>query len=204
MGYHRAGFDVVGVDVVPQPRYPFAFMRFDALELLAMPSLAGVVNVIHASPPCQAFTIAQRINGRDHPDLLGPTRDALEMTGVPYVIENVPRAPMRADVMLCGSMFGLDVQRHRLFESNVPLGSQPTSCNHVWTTRTGRPVGVYGHTGISRTFDPTRRGSGNHGWSVADWRQAMGIDWTTRDELAQAIPPAYTEHVGRQLLEAIR
>jgi DNA (cytosine-5)-methyltransferase 1 len=196
VGYHRAGFDVVGVDVRPQPRYPFPFHQADAMTF----PLDGF-DAIHASPPCQAFTAAQPINGRDHVDLLTPTRVRLAGWGERWVIENVPGAPMRPDMQLCGATFGLAVQRHRWFEFGWPLFVLQHPCGHVWPG--GRPVGVYGHTGTSATFDATARGSGNHGWLVADWRRAMDIEWMTRDELAQAIPPAYTEHVGRALLDAL-
>jgi DNA (cytosine-5)-methyltransferase 1 len=192
VGYARAGFDVVGVDNRPQPRYPYEFHQADAMTF----PLDGF-DVIHASPPCQAFTAAQTIMGRDHPDLLTPTRERLTAWGQAWVIENVPGAPMRPDIVLCGSSFGLQVERHRWFEFGYPHFSLLHPCGHIWET--GRPVGVYGHTGTSATFDATKRGSGNHGWTVADWRRAMGIDWMTRDELSQAIPPSYTHFVGLQL-----
>jgi DNA (cytosine-5)-methyltransferase 1 len=194
MGYYRAGFDVVGVDNKPQPRYPFTFIQGDALAYLA--GNGGGFDAIHASPPCQAFSKAQVIMGREHPDLVTPLRPLLDEIGRPYVIENVPRAPLVDPVTLCGSMFGLDTKRHRLFESSVPLTGLP-DCNHVW--RDGRPVGVYGHTGGKSTGIT----SGNHGFLLDDWKRAMDIDWMSRDELAQAIPPAYTEFVGRQLMASL-
>jgi DNA (cytosine-5)-methyltransferase 1 len=196
VGYHRAGFDVVGVDNRPQPHYPFEFHQADAMTY----PLDGF-DAIHASPPCQAFTTAQSINGRSHPDLLAPTRERLRGWGGVWVIENVPGAPMRPDFILCGSTFGLQVMRHRWFEFHQATYTLQHPCQHVWEG--DGPVGVYGHTGRSSKFDPTKRGSGNHGWMVADWRRAMGIDWMTRDELAQAIPPAYTEYIGYQLLAAL-
>ena len=206
VGYHRAGFEVVGVDIAPQPRFPFAFVQADALAFLA--EHGHEFDAIHASPPCQAFSAAQTIRGRVHPDLLTPCRELLIAIGRPAVIENVIGAPMRADVTLCGTLFGLGVpakrgylERHRAFEFAcfpVPLILRP-ACNHPPEYRA---VGVYGHTGTSATFDRTKRGSGNHGWLVADWREAMGIDWMTRDELAQAIPPAYTEFIGGFLRDA--
>jgi DNA (cytosine-5)-methyltransferase 1 len=201
MGYHRAGFDVVGVDVVDQLRYPFAFMRLDALELLTLPGLAGVVDVIHASPPCQRFSALNNGtwgNADGHPDLIGPVRERLEALGLPWVIENVPGSPLRSPVILCGSMFSLRLndppgylQRHRLFESSVSLEA-PSPCSHV-----GQALGVYGHG---------RGGGPLKGRSLAadDARALMGMPWASRDGVSQAIPPAYTEHVGRQLLEAIR
>ena len=198
MGYHRAGFEVVGVDIKHQPRYPFAFRQGDAMSPSDwLEALNGRwPDVIHASPPCQAFTSAQVIRGREHPDLLTPIRQLLKASEASWAIENVVKAPMRADATLCGSMFGLEVERHRLFESNVSL-SEPPACNHVW--KAGRPVGVYGHTGTKATGNT----SGNHGFLAADWRAAMDIDWMSRNELAQSIPPAYTEWVGRQIMAAL-
>jgi DNA (cytosine-5)-methyltransferase 1 len=193
MGYHRAGFEVVGVDVVRQPHYPFTFHQADAMSF----PLEGF-EAIHASPPCKAFTVAQRINGLEYPDLLTPTRERLQDWGSVWVMENVPGAPMRPDVTLCGSAFDLQVQRHRQFEFGFPFFTMMAPCYHLWEG--DGPVGVYGHTGTSANFDPTQRGRGNHGWEVADWRRAMDIDWMARDELAQAIPPAYTQWIGAHLL----
>jgi DNA (cytosine-5)-methyltransferase 1 len=187
MGYHRAGFDVVGVDHVPQPRYPFRFVQRDALQVLRdLDDPRDDFDVIHASPPCQAFTTARVIHGREHPDLLTPTRRLLRQTGLPWVIENVPGAPMRVDLVLCGTAFPeLRVKRHRWFEFSDPmLGPQLVhGCNH-----SRRTVAVFGHGGHIY-----------HG--VDDWKDAMQIDWMNRDELAQAIPPAYTELIGHQLMQ---
>jgi DNA (cytosine-5)-methyltransferase 1 len=126
MGYHRAGFDeIVGVDIEPQPRYPFAFFQGDALEYCA--AHGSEFDAIHASPPCQAYTrmarglLESQGRGREYPDLIHATRSALHLAGVVSVIENVPGAPLLGPVMLCGSSFGLLVQRHRLFESTVPM-----------------------------------------------------------------------------------
>jgi DNA (cytosine-5)-methyltransferase 1 len=183
VGYHRAGFEVVGVDIQPQPNYPFEFHQADAMTY----PLDGF-DVIHASPPCQAFTVAQVIHGNKHDDLLTPTRERLIESGLPWIIENVPGAPMRRDVVLCGSMFGeRRLRRHRWFAMwcGTPALLTPP-CNHGPVT-----VSVFGH--------------GGHVYNgVAEWREVMGIDWMTRDELAQAIPPAYTELLGRHVLEQIR
>lgn len=122
MGYHRAGFDVIGVDLNPQPRYPFEFHQCDALEWLSYEQ--NEFDAIHASPPCQRYTALAKGNNAnvdDYPDLIAPTRELLQETGLPYVIENVPSAPLRYPITLCGEMFGLSVIRHRLFESNLPL-----------------------------------------------------------------------------------
>ena len=200
MGYHRAGFDVVGVDLHPQPNYPFEFIQADALlylrglESLNIGSGAPAwfeFDAIHASPPCQAFTNARVIHGNDHPDLLTPTRELLKETGLPWVIENVPGAPMRKDLVLCGSMFGLEdekgqLRRHRWFEFSDPtVAPLVHPCRHE-----GQTISVFGHGGHVY-----------HG--VEQWRSVMGIDWMTRDELSQAIPPAYTEYIGRALLEQL-
>lgn len=202
VGYARAGFEVVGVDLKAQPRYPFEFYQADALEVLRCLAMghSTTFDAIHASPPCQSESRARVIRGYEHPDYLTPTRAGLIATGVPFVIENVEGARMRADLVLCGSMFGLPLRRHRWFEFEgwEGQGFGPAACNHAWPG--GRPVGVYGHTG-HRTIGSR---SGNHGFLMADWQRAMGIDWMSRDELAQAIPPAYTEFIGRRLLEAIR
>ena len=184
VGYHRAGFDeIVGVDMKFQKRYPFQFVQADAMTY----PLDGF-DVIHASPPCQAFTIARVIHGREHADLLTPTRARLVAHGGRWVIENVPGAPMRPHIVLCGSIFGEPrLKRHRWFEFDgvPPLNLLPT-CAHA-----KQVVSVFGHGGHVY-----------HG--VAEWREVMGIDWMSRDELAQAIPPAFTEFIGRQLLEHLR
>lgn len=200
MGYHRAGFEVVGVDIKPQPNYPFQFLQTDALLFLREGNWAVATgyetwtfDAIHASPPCQAFTNAQVIHGREHPDLLTPTRTLLEETGLPWVIENVPGAPMRKDLVLCGTQFdGLSgphgqLLRHRWFEFSDPTIAPAL----VHPCRHDRPtVSVFGHGGHIY-----------HG--VEDWKKVMGIDWMTRDELAQAIPPAYTQFIGEALLAHI-
>ncbi|MFB9953561.1 DNA cytosine methyltransferase [Cellulomonas denverensis] len=128
MGYRRAGFDVVGVDIDPQPRYPFEFHQGDALKFLL--EHHGEFDAFHASPPCQAYTLAQRIQGNDHPDFIAATRSAFELIGKPWVIENVPGSPLNHPVTYCGASFpGLRVYRHRLFESSIPL-TPPTHAEH--------------------------------------------------------------------------
>lgn len=192
-GYQRAGFHVTGVDLEPQPRYAGdVFVQGDALEYVAKHGHEFVA--IHASPPCQSFTAYRRRGagvGEGYPDLVAPTRELLRATGLPYAIENVPGAPLENPVTYCGSMFGLDVQRHRLFESNVLL--VVPECDHTWwTPRFAKPTN---NKTLRRTVE------------VGVWRiplevqqRAMGIDWMPLHELTQAIPPAYTEHVGRQLM----
>jgi DNA (cytosine-5)-methyltransferase 1 len=193
MGYHRAGFDVVGVDIAPQPNYPFEFHQGDALEYLA--EHGHEFDAVHASPPCQQFTAYRRRGagvGDSYVNLIPETRAALEQMQVPWVIENVPGSPLRQPLRLCGSSFHLDVRRHRLFESNVALTAPP--CDHSWQTPRFAPAS--NRTNLRRTVE------------VGVWRipfevqqAAMGIDWTTLRELSEAIPPAYTEHIGRQLIE---
>jgi DNA (cytosine-5)-methyltransferase 1 len=197
VGYHRAGFEVVGVDIVDQPRYPFEFHRADALTF----PLDGF-DAIHASPPCQAYAALSTKDGR-HPDLIPPTRRLLESSGLPWVIENIEGAPLRVDVRLCGSMFGLGVRRHRLFESNVFLWRQ--HCRH----RDQRRIrAYYGKKGwlvwTPEVANVQRRGRlpllrGSTDLAPDD----MGIDWMTWNELREAIPPAYTEWIGTQLLQAV-
>lgn len=200
MGYHRAGFDVVGVDIAPQPHYPFAFVQADALEFCR--DHGHEFGAIHASPPCQAYIIGlgmmNRTSGKQHPSLIEPTRDALRWSGRPYVIENVVGAPLLGPITLCGSSFRLRVRRHRLFESNVLLLSP--GCYHRGQ---GRTVGVYGNKG-NGGLEPNPRGGWFHrARSAEDAGDAMGIDWMEWRELTQAIPPAYTELIGRQLLRAV-
>ena len=201
MGYHLAGFDVTGVDINPQPSYPFEFYQADALEFLA--ERGHEYDVIHASPPCQAYTsICQLVEARhgrqDYPDLVEPTRDALKATGKIYIIENVPGAPLIEPIMLCGEMFGLKVFRHRLFEISIFLlaPSHPRHPKHS-TTNAYRGVSAFSHgaTHISVT--------GNN-FRLEDAKIAMGIDWMkTRREISQAIPPAYTRWIGERLLETV-
>lgn len=192
MGYHRAGFDVVGVDIDPQPRYPFEFHHADAMTF----PLDGF-DVIHASPPCQAYAVSTRVwlgRAAEHPDLVDPTRDRLSRTGVPWVIENVPGAPLRNPLVLCGTMFdGLRVYRHRLFESDPPLYFPPMHYPHdERVAEVGRPVGDNGWMTVA-----------GHFINVTAARIAMGIDWMTKDELADAIPPAYTEWIGRRMIDVL-
>lgn len=202
MGYHRAGFDVTGVDIAPQRHYPFPHVVSDALEYLA--AHGSEFDVVHASPPCRDFTHltnARGVSGRTG-GLLAATRDALKALGHPYVIENVPGAPMIGALVLCGSEFGLGAEgargfmrlrRHRLFESNVFLmGAGGCTCA---SREPGRLIGVYGHG--------TGGGRGWNGFTAAA-RTAMGIDWMNRGELSQAIPPAMTQFIGEQLIEWLK
>lgn len=215
MGYHRAGFDVVGVDIKPRPRYPFEFVLSDALALNSV--FVGSFNAIHASPPCQAHTAMKTMhNARPHIDLIPATRKMLVASGLPYVIENVVGAPLLSPFTLCGTMFGLGVEdaelrRHRLFETSFNVSSIPTCQHgqrdtigvyggHVRNRRRARTIGVYGEgcRDSRRKFD-----KGVPDFTVEQGREAMGIDWMTVAELCEAIPPAYTHFIGEQLLEYI-
>lgn len=215
-GYADAGFDVVGIDIEPQPRYPFPFLQMDAVKALdewldgcpltfsdGRELMFADVQAIHASPPCQSFLNLGKVNralGRDYdyPNLIGPIRALLKETGKPYVIENVQDAAphLVEPVRVCGTGLGRPLRRHRLFESNLRL--EGVACEHsrftepkYWTSwrpngekRLATVVQVYGNAG------------GQH-----EWPDAMGIDWMDRHGFVEAIPPAYTEHIGRQLIK---
>lgn len=191
MGYSQAGFEVVGVDIAKQKRYPFRFIQADAMEILEDEAFIRQFDLVHASPPCQRYSSMTRRWGTEdnHPDLVGPVRERLQDIDVAFVIENVPGAPLIDPVVLCGSMFKLGVRRHRLFEATYPI--EPLDCDHA---SQGKVVGVYGHAGGSSNRD----GITFSGTDV--WRAAMGIDWMTGKELAESVPPAYTEYIGRQFL----
>ncbi len=196
MGYHRAGFDVVGVDINPQPRYPFEFWQADALVALAKWESVGTFDAIHASPPCQTYSVTRSLHSAAYPDLVGVTRQLLNFTGLPFVIENVQGAPLENTVKLCGSSFGLGVRRHRLFESNVMLWNPPP-CRHELQPE---PIDV---TGGGPSKGPRLDGKGGRSRkprTVKEAGDAMGIDWMTRAELNEAIPPAYTAWIGGQLI----
>jgi DNA (cytosine-5)-methyltransferase 1 len=200
VGYARAGFEVVGVDIAPQPRFPFEFHQADALEF----PLDGF-DVIHASPPCQAYSVANNIHGReDHPRLVEPIRARLLAWGGPYVIENVPRAPLLNPVTICGLSLGLNVKRHRLFESNMPLMVPPCHSNHA-----GDWLLVFGHTVLERGKEIGRTAKNGpiirrRHVGTDRGREAMGIDWMNRDELSESIHPAYTELIGHQIITCLR
>jgi DNA (cytosine-5)-methyltransferase 1 len=198
-GYQLAGFHVTGIDVRPQPRYAGdVFVQGDALEYLA--AHGREFDAVHASPPCQRYSQVNRrahLAGREYPDLVAPVRDLLLLLGRPWVIENVEASPLRRAVRLCGSSFGLPVRRHRLFESSVALFAPP--CAHGWQTRRGRPYPTcFQQKGAARRGSSVVQVYGNTP-GVGLWPAALGIDWMTRQEMTQAIPPAYTRHVGLQL-----
>lgn len=200
MGYHRAGFEVVGVDINPQPRYPFEFHQADAMTY----PLDGF-DVIHASPPCQGYSphvssensTNAGTRGKAEPRLISDVRERL--TGHLYVIENVvgARHEMRARLLLCGVMFGLPISRHRLFESNARL-EQPFH-KHC--------AGVAKRYAEAKGWDPrdmTVTGKGRRAGTSERWAEITGIDWMSQHEMRESIPPAYTEYIGRQLLQALK
>lgn len=248
MGLHRAGFDVTGVDIKPQPRYPFKFIQADALEF----PLEGY-DFIWASPPCQAFTRLKHlpwVKDKEHPNLIPGTRDALIQAGVPFVIENVEGSPLGDTgflIMLCGTMFGLgtangraELRRHRLFETSFSIPLRP-ACQHgapvfgwriksrtelrpsavltvtghtpvdqrvgISVTGSGQPVGsrrraisVTGNTAQTNTIRNRQR----EVFTTEQAREAMGIDWMPMSGLSQAIPPAYSEFIGKQAIQYIQ
>lgn len=204
MGYHRAGFEVWGSDIFPQPDYPFPerFVQVDALEYLFYNGGKFVAH--HGGPPCQASgalgkgTNAAKGWGSVHFDLIDDTRTVLTDWGKPFVIENVSGADMRKDVTLCGEMFRLEVIRHRHFELGYwSMPPQP----HV--PHRGRVKGVRHGTYYDGPYFAVY-GEGGYKGTVAEWQRAMGIDWTAdRRAIAEAIPPAYTDLIGRRLLKAL-
>lgn len=189
-GYQLAGFHVTGVDINPQPRYPFEFYQGDALAYVA--AHGHEFDAIHASPPCEGHSRLTPISHKEnYPDLIPATRFWLRTIGVPYVIENVPDAAihLRSPLLLCGSMFGLSVFRHRYFECSWGLEFSPVSCRHDY-----KPVYISG----SKMVDGKK-------WEfpVQQCRDAADIQWMTRAEIDKAIPPAYTEFIGRQLMRVL-
>jgi DNA (cytosine-5)-methyltransferase 1 len=195
MGYHKAGFEVTGVDLKHGKRYPFQYLRWDVMQM-SVEELRQY-DFIHASPPCQTYSITRNLRiaqGKqtNKLDLIEPVREMLIASGKPYVIENVMGAPLRNAITVCGSAFGLKVRRHRLFESNLSLIG--TQCDH----RTqGRPVGIYG------SMKDEIPGGGRTAHSMDEAKAAMGIDWMIWSELVEAIPPAYTHYLGKQIKELL-
>lgn len=187
MGLHQAGFDVTGVDINPQPNYPFKFIQADALTF----DLSGY-DLIWASPPCQAFTLANRIQHNEHPNLIPQIRQRLIQSSTPYIIENVVGAPLIEPIMLCGSMFeGLGVYRHRLFETSFKV-DQPFHPEHInRVAKMGRPP----------KSDEFMHVVGNFS-GVSQARKAMGMNWTNRNEMSQAIPPAYANYLANKFIES--
>jgi len=198
MGYHRAGFEVVGVDIKPQPHYPFEFHQADAITY----PLEGF-DVYHASPPCQFCSVASivhRNNGKQYPNLIGAIRFRFVFTGKPFIIENVSRAAgfMIDPFTLCGVMFGLGVFRHRCFETNFSI-YPPAHKKHDGKIGDGKYFSIAGSAGRWKSWGTVYRNISKG--TVAQWREAMGIDWMIRAELTQAIPPSYTEYIGKYLIQ---
>lgn len=193
MGYHRAGFDVVGIDIAPQRNYPFEFYVCDALDYLSTHGHAFAA--IHASPPCQRHSLMSNCRpglADSYPALIEPTRELLIASRRPYVIENVEGSPLKDPITLCGTMFGRELYRHRLFESNVNLVAPSEHPAHVV------PASKAGH------WTPgTIMSVSGHIAPIAHARSIMGIDWCNRAELAESIPPDYSEFVGRQLMQYV-
>lgn len=187
MGLHRSGFEVVGVDIEPQPHFPFEFHQADALTF----PLDGF-DFIWASPPCQAHSLCQRILDRDHPDLIEATRARLTAAGAPWCIENVPGAPLINPIELCGAMFGLRTYRHRLFECSFPVTAPAHPPHAAKTTKMGRPPKPGEFIHVVGNFS-----------GVKEAREAMEIDWMPRDRMREAIPPAYSEHIARAALASM-
>jgi DNA (cytosine-5)-methyltransferase 1 len=191
VGLHQAGFKVTGVDIEVQKNYPFDFIQANVLDLSI--DFLKTFDFIWASPPCQKYTMAGtqwRLEGKEYPDLIEPTREMLQLSGKPYVIENVPGSPLINPVLLCGTMFDLRTYRHRLFETNFPV-IQPIHMGHVHkNAKMGRPpkddefLQIVGHfSGVPLA------------------REIMGLPNLNQYELAQAIPPAYSKYLAEQYLE---
>jgi DNA (cytosine-5)-methyltransferase 1 len=196
MGYHQAGFEVVGVDNRFQVRYPFNFVLGDALSVGWRMMMSGRFDLVHASPPCQKYSDLQKRTGKEYPDLIGPTREMLQDSGLPYVIENVDTAPLNNPIMLCGGMFaGLRVYRHRLFETSFDIQA-PEHPKHkalVYTHDKRKH-----HYGRAMSNDMFVQVTGGGNAPVAEKKKAMGIYWMINKEINEAIPPAYTRYVGEQ------
>lgn len=224
VGYHRAGFTPYGVDINPQPNYPYAFHQGDVLEVMRVLNAGGAIDfthpcgrvewltladfvLAHASPPCQAFSKTKTLHTNTHPDLVEPTRAALIETGLPYIIENVVGAPLLDPLVLCGTEFNmtapdvdglpLKLVRHRLFESNLPL-TRAGTCNHDPKVLTASIYGAGGGWTPEHRDSATRRGGYVPHTDVC--RALLGVDWTTKHELSQVVPPRFTEHLGHQAM----
>jgi DNA (cytosine-5)-methyltransferase 1 len=215
-GYADAGFEgfeVVGVDINPQPNYPYEFHQADAITYLL--THYREFDAVHASPPCQRYSGSASFNNSagNHPDLLGPTRLACIMTGLPYIIENVPGAPLDDPFMLCGTMFNmgahdvdgvwLQLKRHRLFETNWDYAHmRQVQCNHVKGVVS---CSVFGYGGaMSPEYRDSERRHKGYVPALPVLQEAMGVDWTTKRELSESIPPKFTQWIGAHLAEYLR
>ena len=198
MGYSRAGFDVTGVDLKHGKRYPFKYIRANVLEILADIEFLNGFDVIHASPPCQTHSITKNLRiaqgkSTSKIDLIPETRAGLIQSSKPFIIENVMGSPLIDPIMLCGSAFGLKVRRHRIFESNIKLTG--SVCDHK---NQGRPVGVYG------SLNDEIPNGGKTAKTITEAREVMGIEWGIWTELVEAIPPIFTQYLGRQAINELQ
>lgn len=198
-GYYLAGFDVTGVDKFPQPQHrpEMKFIQADALEVLSDMDFCRQFDVIHASPVCKRYSVTASLHGREYPDDIPAVREKLKAIRRPYVIENVPGAPLENYVVLCGTMFGLKVIRHRLFECEPQIMFPPVACNCSGGTNSHR-----GYSSFAKGAKYITVAGKNY--AADDGREAMGIEWMTREYLSQAIPPAYTKWLGEQMLLSLR
>lgn len=204
MGFHQAGFEVVGIDKDPQPNYPFEFHQ-GKVGRLKLKWIRANFDAIVGGPPCQLYSTTRTLHTVEYPDLVEPTRSLMKRTGLPYVIENVPGAPLLDPVQLCGSSFGLRVRRHRLFETNWLLPG--LKCAHGWQDRSriyrrrvSKSRGGEIETGVVSVHGGGQMIGVNQVFAAS---VAMGIDWMTKDELNEAIPPAYTRYIGKFLKEVV-
>lgn len=210
IGYRQAGFHVTGVDIEKKSTYAGdVFVQADALEILADLKFCRRFDAIHASPPCQRYsnsTAMFRAKGKSYADLVAPTRHALELIGRPYVIENVPTAPVRADIVLHGWMFGLKVMRKRVFELGGWFMLQPGIPGRVGGVRSGDFITIIGKQGY-RKYKGLPKGwrpAFDQGTGLKTWHYAMGIPpgyWFRDVELSEGIPPAYSRYIGEHLIE---
>ena len=197
-GYQLAGFHVTGVDIRPMPRYAGdVFVQGDALEYVA--KHGHEYDAIHASPPCQAYSDLAHRTGKEYPRLIEPTRKLLQESGKPYVIENVDGAPLDTGLLLCGTMFGLRVLRHRRFETSFLMFQPPHGAHPKVFTHDKRKA----HYGQLNEWEVFVQVTGGGNCSLAAAREAMGIDWMNKGEINKAIPPAYTEYIGAYLMQAL-
>lgn len=187
MGLHRAGYDVIGVDIEPQPNYPFEFYQADALDFYIADA-----DLVWASPPCQAHSSLRSLTGKTYEDFIGRTRAKLIAAGIPYIIENVVGAPLLDPVVLCGSSFGLGVWRHRQFETSFPVPA--LQCNHPAVPA---PVDVTGTGGPATKVRTSGGGIHRKPRNLTHAREVMQIDWMSRRELSQAVPPAYSQYLAQ-------
>jgi len=215
VGLFRAGFnEIIGIDILPQPEYPFDFMEADIMNfqgnfyekiIRGIEGLCHGFDFIWASPPCQEYSIASlkhRNNGKTYPDLISATRQLLQRIGKPFVIENVPPAPMRKDLLLCGEMFGLRVIRHRIFEVSGFRVKQLKHKKHKGTVANGHYVTVAGNGGNSNGHNYCKLRGLEKLSKLRIWQHAMGINWITDLKmLAQAVPPAYSKHIAQQFFQ---